>query len=84
MGSSHVPEPWVTSERDAVGSAQAGAGACAATSKPVVASGGVTTLDDIRALMTLVPLGVEGAIAGTALYEGRFTIEEALALTRGT
>jgi 1-(5-phosphoribosyl)-5-[(5-phosphoribosylamino)methylideneamino] imidazole-4-carboxamide isomerase/N-(5'phosphoribosyl)anthranilate isomerase len=55
---------------------------CARTDAPVVASGGVTTLDDIRALMTLVPLGVEGAIAGTALYEGRFTIEEALALTR--
>ncbi len=55
----------------------------AATAKPVVASGGVTTLDDIRALMGLVGIGVEGAIAGTALYEGRFTIEEALALTRG-
>ncbi|KRF17376.1 1-(5-phosphoribosyl)-5-[(5-phosphoribosylamino)methylideneamino] imidazole-4-carboxamide isomerase [Nocardioides sp. Soil797] len=54
---------------------------CSRTDKPVVASGGVTTLDDIRALMDLVPLGVEGAIAGTALYEGRFTIEEALALT---
>ena len=57
---------------------------CARTAAPVVASGGVTTLDDIRALMTLVPVGVEGAIAGTALYEGRFTIEEALALTKGT
>ena len=56
---------------------------CAATEAPVVASGGVTTLDDIRALMDLVPLGVEGAIAGTALYEGRFTLEDALALTRG-
>ena len=56
---------------------------CARTDALVVASGGVTTLDDIRALMTLVPLGVEGAIAGTALYEGRFTIEEALALTKG-
>jgi 1-(5-phosphoribosyl)-5-[(5-phosphoribosylamino)methylideneamino] imidazole-4-carboxamide isomerase/N-(5'phosphoribosyl)anthranilate isomerase len=56
---------------------------CARTDAPVVASGGVTTLDDIRALMKLVPLGVEGAIAGTALYEGRFTIEEALALTKG-
>ncbi|MEC9051801.1 MAG: bifunctional 1-(5-phosphoribosyl)-5-((5-phosphoribosylamino)methylideneamino)imidazole-4-carboxamide isomerase/phosphoribosylanthranilate isomerase PriA, partial [Actinomycetota bacterium] len=57
---------------------------CAATEAPVVASGGVTTLDDIRALMDLVPLGVEGAIAGTALYEGRFTLEDALALTQGT
>src|SRR5689334_20903805 len=56
---------------------------CAVTSAPVVASGGVTTLDDIRALMGLVEVGVEGAIAGTALYEGRFTLEDALALTRG-
>ncbi len=56
---------------------------CAATDRPVVASGGVTTLDDIRALMELVPLGVEGAIAGTALYEGRFTLSDALELTRG-
>ena len=56
---------------------------CAVTSAPVVASGGVTTLDDIRALMELVPIGVEGAIAGTALYEGRFTLEDALALTQG-
>ncbi len=54
---------------------------CAATDRPVVASGGVTTLDDIRALMGLVADGVEGAIAGTALYEGRFTLEDALALT---
>src|SRR6187431_1881909 len=56
---------------------------CSATEAPVVASGGVTTLDDIRALMDLVPIGVEGAIAGTALYEGRFTLEDALALTKG-
>ena len=57
---------------------------CAATPAPVVASGGVTTLDDIRALMSLVPEGVEGAIAGPALYEGRFTLEDALALTKGS
>ncbi len=57
---------------------------CAVTSAPVVASGGVTTLDDIRALMALVPEGVEGAIAGTALYEGTFTLEDALALTQGS
>jgi 1-(5-phosphoribosyl)-5-[(5-phosphoribosylamino)methylideneamino] imidazole-4-carboxamide isomerase/N-(5'phosphoribosyl)anthranilate isomerase len=55
---------------------------CAATDAPVVASGGVTTLADIEALMGLVPIGVEGAIAGTALYEGRFSLEDALALTR--
>lgn len=54
---------------------------CAATDRPVIASGGISTLEDIRALAELVPLGVEGAIAGTALYEGRFTLEEALEAT---
>ncbi len=54
---------------------------CAATDRPVIASGGVTELADLEALMALVPDGVEGAIAGTALYEGRFTLEDALALT---
>jgi phosphoribosylanthranilate isomerase len=57
---------------------------CAETDRPVVASGGVTELADLEALAGLVPLGVEGAIIGTALYEGRFTLEDALALTRGT
>ena len=52
---------------------------CARTSAPVVASGGVSSLADLRAIATLVPLGVEGAIVGTALYEGAFTLEEALA-----
>jgi phosphoribosyl isomerase A len=54
---------------------------CAATDRPVVASGGITDLADLEALAGLVPEGVEGAIIGTALYEGRFTLEEALALT---
>ena len=54
---------------------------CAATDRPVVASGGITELSDLAALAELVPLGVEGAIVGTALYEGRFTLEDALALT---
>ena len=53
------------------------------TSAPIVASGGVTTIDDIRALMTLVDAGVEGAIAGTALYTGSLSLEEALAVTKG-
>jgi phosphoribosylformimino-5-aminoimidazole carboxamide ribonucleotide (ProFAR) isomerase len=56
---------------------------CAATDRPVVASGGITELDDVEALMELVPVGVEGAIIGTALYEGRFTLHDALTLTRG-
>jgi phosphoribosyl isomerase A len=55
---------------------------CAETDRPVVASGGITDLDDLRALMELVGAGVEGAIIGTALYEGRFTLVEALGLTR--
>jgi phosphoribosylanthranilate isomerase len=44
-----------------------------------VASGGVSSLDDLRALSGLVPDGVEGAIVGKALYAGAFTLEEALA-----
>jgi phosphoribosylanthranilate isomerase len=55
---------------------------CAATDRPVVASGGITELGDLEALQGLVAEGVEGAIIGTALYEGRFTLEAALALTR--
>jgi phosphoribosylanthranilate isomerase len=51
---------------------------CAATERPVVASGGVSSLDDLRALRTLVPHGVEGAIVGKALYAGAFTLEQAL------
>ncbi|MCW2810625.1 MAG: hisA trpF [Friedmanniella sp.] len=51
---------------------------CERTDKPVVASGGISTLEDITTLADLVPLGVEGAIIGTALYVGNFTIEEAL------
>ncbi|MCP2327971.1 phosphoribosylanthranilate isomerase [Hamadaea flava] len=52
---------------------------CGATDKPVVASGGVSTLDDLRALATLEKEGVEGVIAGKALYAGAFTVAEALA-----
>jgi len=52
---------------------------CAATDKPIIASGGVSKLDDLRALATLEPNGVEGVIAGKALYAGAFTVREALA-----
>jgi 1-(5-phosphoribosyl)-5-[(5-phosphoribosylamino)methylideneamino] imidazole-4-carboxamide isomerase/N-(5'phosphoribosyl)anthranilate isomerase len=52
---------------------------CAATDRPVVASGGVSSLADLRALAGLVPEGVEGAIVGKALYAGAFTLEQALA-----
>jgi phosphoribosyl isomerase A len=51
---------------------------CERTSAPVVASGGVSSLDDVAALRALVPVGVEGAIIGKALYAGAFTLEEAL------
>jgi phosphoribosyl isomerase A len=51
---------------------------CARTTRPVIASGGVSTLDDLRALATLEPAGVEGVIAGKALYAGAFTVREAL------
>ena len=51
---------------------------CERTDRPVVASGGVSSLDDLIALRELVPLGVEGAIVGKALYAGAFTLAEAL------
>jgi 1-(5-phosphoribosyl)-5-[(5-phosphoribosylamino)methylideneamino] imidazole-4-carboxamide isomerase/N-(5'phosphoribosyl)anthranilate isomerase len=51
---------------------------CARTTRPVVASGGVASLDDLRAIAALVPLGVEGAIVGKALYAGAFSLPEAL------
>jgi phosphoribosyl isomerase A len=56
---------------------------CGRTDAPVVASGGVSSLADLRAIASLVPLGVEGAIVGTALYEGAFSLAEALAEVAG-
>lgn len=56
---------------------------CARTDRPVVASGGVATLADLRAIATLAPLGVEGVIVGKALYAGAFTLPDALAAVRG-
>lgn len=53
------------------------------TPKPIVASGGIANLDDIAALRELVPLGVEGAIVGKALYAGAFTLAEALDVAGG-
>jgi len=55
---------------------------CARTPAPVVASGGVASLGDIRALASLTGIGVEGVIIGTALYVGNFTLEDALAAAR--
>lgn len=48
------------------------------TDRPVVASGGISSLDDIANLRSLVPLGLEGAILGKSLYAGRFTLQQAL------
>lgn len=53
------------------------------TSKPVVASGGISSLEDIENLVELVPLGLEGAILGKSLYAGRFTLEQALEIAQG-
>jgi len=55
---------------------------CAVTRKPVVASGGISSLEDIAALAQLTSAGVEGAIVGKALYAGAFTLQEALELTQ--
>jgi phosphoribosylanthranilate isomerase len=53
------------------------------TNAPVIASGGVSSLDDLRAIATLTASGVEGAIVGKALYAGRFTLPQALAVVNG-
>lgn len=53
------------------------------TGAPVVASGGISNLDDIAQLAALVAQGIEGAIVGKALYAGRFTLEQALEVARG-
>ena len=53
------------------------------TDIPVIASGGVSSLDDLRAIATLTDSGVEGAIVGKALYAGRFTLPQAMAAVAG-
>ena len=57
---------------------------CEVTNKPVIASGGIATLDDISALAALESIGVEGAIVGKALYAGAFTLEQALQVSRSS
>lgn len=56
---------------------------CDHTDAPVIASGGVTTVDDLAAIAALGPIGVEGAIVGTALYSGSLSIADALAAAPG-
>ena len=53
-----------------------------ATNAPIIASGGVSTLDDIRTLRELTSIGIEGSIVGKALYAGAFTLEEALEIAK--
>jgi phosphoribosylformimino-5-aminoimidazole carboxamide ribotide isomerase/phosphoribosylanthranilate isomerase len=55
---------------------------CSVTKKPVIASGGIATLEDISALANLQSIGIEGAIVGKALYAGAFTLEQALQVSR--
>ena len=55
---------------------------CAVTKAPVVASGGISNLDDIKNLAALRSIGVEGAIVGKALYAGAFTLQQALEVTQ--
>ena len=55
---------------------------CARTERPVIASGGVSSLADLAAIASLRLLGVEGAIIGKALYAGAFTLQQALATVR--
>ena len=55
---------------------------CEVTKRPVVASGGISSLADIAALSELSAIGVEGAIVGKALYAGAFTLQQALEITR--
>ena len=52
---------------------------CEATSRPVIASGGIARLEDLHKLADMVPHGIEGAIVGRALYDGAFTLAEAIA-----
>lgn len=54
------------------------------TGKPVIASGGISTLEDIATLASMVDQGIEGAIIGKALYAGQFTLEQALQVAAGS
>jgi len=56
---------------------------CAATDRPVIASGGVSSLADLESLAGLTPLGLEGVIVGKALYAGAFSLSEALETIAG-
>ncbi len=53
-----------------------------AVSVPVIASGGVSSLEDVKALLEIEPFGVTGIITGRAIYAGTLDLREAIALTR--
>ncbi len=55
-----------------------------AVSLAVIASGGISTLDDVRRIAQLGPLGVEGMIIGRALYEGSIDLAQAIAVARSS
>lgn len=55
-----------------------------ATDIPVIASGGVSSIDDIKTLLSLEPLGVIGVITGKALYDGNLDLKQAIRVARGT
>ena len=54
---------------------------CAATDRPIVASGGISSLNDLQELRVLTEIGLEGAIVGKALYDNAFTLYEAIRVT---
>lgn len=53
------------------------------TKTPIVASGGISSLTDIKTLTQFTNLGVEGVIIGKALYAGAFTLAQVLAIAKG-
>jgi phosphoribosylformimino-5-aminoimidazole carboxamide ribonucleotide (ProFAR) isomerase len=55
---------------------------CKFSNVPVIASGGVSSLADLKRLISMQDIGIQGAIVGKALYEGAFTVEEALAVVK--
>ena len=57
---------------------------CGAVNIPVIASGGVRSLDDVRELLLYAPRGVEGVVVGRALYEGTLSLADALQLADPT
>ena len=63
--------------------AEATAALADAVSIPVIASGGVKGIEDIQACLEKSANGIEGVIAGRALYDGRLDLREALALASG-